>query len=239
MHDGRSQIAVALDFDRQDELIAMARRLQDVVGAFKVGLEAFTSHGPEIVRELVALGRPVFLDLKFHDIPNTVGGAIAAATRTGATIINVHASGGSEMMRCAAERARDEAARLGTPPPRVIGVTILTSLDRAGLGAIGFSGSPREAAVRLASLAKESGLDGVVCSPGEVGPIRSVCGPDFFLVVPGIRPAGSEAGDQRRIATPAAAIRSGADLLVIGRPILKAADPIAAAKMIADEISVV
>jgi len=236
MLEGKRRIAVALDFDQRDDLLAAARLLQGEVGTFKLGLEAFTSHGPGLVRDLVGMGAPVFLDLKLHDIPNTVGGAAAAAARTGASIVNVHASGGPEMMRVAGERARAAAAAEGLPVPRVIAVTVLTSLDGATVDAIGLRGTPREAVLRLAVLAREAGLDGVVCSPEEIEAIRGACGLDFFLVVPGVRPAGTDPGDQKRIATPGAAARSGADLLVIGRPILKAPDPVAAARAIAAEI---
>jgi orotidine-5'-phosphate decarboxylase len=236
MLEGKRRIAVALDFDQRDDLLAAARLLQGEVGTFKLGLEAFTSHGPGLVRDLVGMGAPVFLDLKLHDIPNTVGGAAAAAARTGASIVNVHASGGPEMMRVAGERARAAAAAEGLPVPRVIAVTVLTSLDGATLDAVGLRGTPREAVLRLAVLAREAGLDGVVCSPEEIEAIRGACGLDFFLVVPGVRPAGTDPGDQKRIATPGAAARSGADLLVIGRPILKAPDPVAAARAIAAEI---
>lgn len=236
MLEGKRRIAVALDFDQRDDLLAAARLLQGEVGTFKLGLEAFTSHGPGLVRDLVGMGAPVFLDLKLHDIPNTVGGAAAAAARTGASIVNVHASGGPEMMRVAGERARAAAATEGLPVPRVIAVTVLTSLDGATLDAVGLRGTPREAVLRLAVLAREAGLDGVVCSPEEIEAIRGACGLDFFVVVPGVRPAGTDPGDQKRIATPGAAARSGANLLVIGRPILKAPDPVAAARAIAAEI---
>jgi len=236
MLEGKRRIAVALDFDQRDDLLAAARLLQGEVGTFKLGLEAFTSHGPGLVRDLVGRGAPVFLDLKLHDIPNTAGGAAAAAARTGASIVNVHASGGPEMMRVAGERARAAAAAEGLPVPRVIAVTVLTSLDGATLDAVGLRGTPQEAVLRLAVLAREAGLDGVVCSPEEIEAIRGACGLDFFLVVPGVRPAGTDPGDQKRIATPGAAARSGADLLVIGRPILKAPDPVAAARAIAAEI---
>ena len=235
MPEGRKRIAVALDASERERILALARLVGPEVGVLKVGLEAFCAHGPSLVAEVAALA-PVFLDLKLHDIPNTVGGAAAAAARTGASILNVHAGGGREMMRAAGERAREAAAAAGLPAPKVIAVTVLTSLDAAALGEVGLSGSPREAALRLALLARESGLDGVVCSPGEIEAIRSACGPEFLLVVPGIRPAGSDAGDQKRIATPALAARAGADLLVIGRPITGAPDPAAAARAIAVEI---
>lgn len=235
MPEGRARIAVALDASARERILALARLVGPEVGVLKVGLEAFCAHGPELVREVAALA-PVFLDLKLHDIPNTVGGAAAAAARTGASILNVHAGGGREMMRSAGERARDAAAAAGRAVPKVIAVTVLTSLDETALGEVGLAGTPREAALRLALLAREAGLDGVVCSPEEVEPIRAACGPGFLLVVPGIRPAGSAAGDQKRIATPASAARAGADLLVIGRPITGASDPAAAARAIAAEI---
>lgn len=235
MPEGRSRVAVALDASERGRILELARLVSPEVGVLKVGLEAFCAHGPALVAEVAALA-PVFLDLKLHDIPNTVGGAAAAAARTGASILNVHAGGGREMMRAAGERARESASAAGLPAPKVIAVTVLTSLDAAALAEVGLSGTPREAALRLAVLAKESGLDGVVCSPGEIEAIRAACGPGFLLVVPGIRPAGSAAGDQKRIATPASAARAGADLLVVGRPITGAADPAAAARAIAAEI---
>ncbi len=235
MSEGRKRIAVALDASEKDRILELARLVGPETGVLKVGLEAFCAHGPGLVREVASIA-PVFLDLKLHDIPNTVGGAAAAAARTGASILNVHAGGGPEMMRAAGERAREAAAAAGLPVPRVIAVTVLTSLDAAALSAVGLSGTPREAALRLALLAQRSGLDGVVCSPEEIEAIRSACGPEFLLVVPGIRPAGSAAGDQKRIATPGAAARAGADLLVIGRPVTGARDPAAAARAIAAEI---
>ena len=235
MPEGRKRIAVALDASERSRILELARFVGPEVGVLKVGLEAFCAHGPGLVREVAAIA-PVFLDLKLHDIPNTVGGAAAAAARTGASILNVHAGGGLEMMRAAGERAREAAAAAGLPVPRVIAVSVLTSLDAAALSAVGLAGTPREAALRLALLGREAGLDGVVCSPEEITAIRSACGPEFFLVVPGIRPAGSEAGDQKRIATPGAAARAGADLLVIGRPITGAPDPAGAARAIAAEI---
>jgi len=235
MSEGRKRIAVALDAAERGRVLELARLVAPEVGVLKIGLEAFCAHGPALVAEVASLA-PVFLDLKLHDIPNTVGGAAAAAARTGASILNVHAPGGREMMRAAGERAREAAAAAALPAPKVIAVTVLTSLDAPALADVGLAGPPREAALRLALLARESGLDGVVCSPAEIEAIRSACGPGFLLVVPGIRPAGSAAGDQKRVATPAAAARAGADLLVIGRPITGAADPAAAARAIAAEI---
>jgi orotidine-5'-phosphate decarboxylase len=235
--DARARLAVALDLDGRDEILAAARRLAPEVGVLKLGLQAFVSEGPRIVREVVALGAPVFLDLKLHDIPNTVGKAAAAAVRTGAWMVNAHAAGGGEMLRTFGEEGRAAAAKAGLPAPRLIAVTILTSLDASTLAAVGFSGTPREAALRLASLARDSGLDGVVCSPEEIEKIRAACGRDFLLVVPGVRPRGEAADDQRRVATPSEAIRAGADLLVVGRPITGASDPAAAARAIVAEIA--
>ena len=235
MSEGRNRIAVALDASERERILRLARLVAPEAGVLKVGLEAFCAHGPSLVAEIAALA-PVFLDLKLHDIPNTVGGAAAAAARTGASILNVHAGGGREMMRVAGERAREAATAAGLAAPKVIAVTILTSLDAAALEEVGIEGTPRTAVLRLAVLAKESGLDGVVCSPEEIVAIRAACGPGFLLVVPGIRPAGSAAADQKRIATPSSAAKAGADLLVIGRPITGAADPAAAAREIAREI---
>ncbi len=237
MPDGRQRIAVALDASERGRILELARLVAPESGVLKIGLEAFCAHGPSLVTEVAAIA-PVFLDLKLHDIPNTVGGAAAAAARTGASILNVHAGGGREMMRVAGERAREAASAAGRTAPKVIAVTVLTSLDAAALAEVGFEGSPGTVALRLAVLAKESGLDGVVCSPEEIAAIRAACGPEFLLVVPGIRPAGSAAADQKRIATPGSAATAGADLLVIGRPITGAADPAAAAREIAREIAI-
>lgn len=215
----------------------MARRVAPEAGVLKLGLEAFVAEGPALVREIVAAGAAVFLDLKLHDIPNTVGRAAAAAVATGAAIVNCHASGGRDMMRAFGDGGRAAAARAALPAPKLIAVTVLTSLDAGALAAMGVVGSPREAAVRLAALAREAGLDGVVCSPEEIAAIRAACGKDFLLVVPGVRPAGAALGDQKRVATPADAIRAGADLLVVGRPITGAPDPAAAARAIVAEIA--
>ena len=236
MSTARSRLAVALDLPDRESILAAVRDLAPEVGVFKLGLEAFVSQGPGLVREIAAAGR-VFLDLKLHDIPNTVGRAAAAAVATGASIVNCHASGGREMMRAFGEEGRNAAAKAGLPRPSLIAVTVLTSLDAAALGAVGLAGSPREAAVRLAALAKGSDLDGVVCSPEEIGAIRAACGRDFLLVVPGVRPAGTDKGDQKRVASPGDALAAGADLLVVGRPILAAPDRVAAARAIVAEMA--
>lgn len=235
----RRRLIVALDVADGEAALAAASRLVGHVGMIKVGLELFVAEGPDVVRRLRAAfpGLEVFLDLKLHDIPNTVGRAAAAAVATGAAIVNCHASGGRAMMRAFGDEGRAAAAKAGRAAPRLIAVTVLTSLDAEALAAVGLHGTPREAAVRLASLAQEAGLDGVVCSPEEIAAIRAACGKDFLLVVPGVRPAGAEKGDQKRVATPAEAIRAGADLLVVGRPITGAPDPAAAARAIAAEIA--
>jgi orotidine-5'-phosphate decarboxylase len=233
----RLRLAVALDLPDRAQLLAMARRVAPEAGLMKLGLEAFVAEGPSLVREVARAGAGVFLDLKLHDIPNTVGRAAAAAVRTGAAIVNCHAAGGAEMMKAFAEEGRAAAAKAALPAPKLIAVTVLTSLDAAAVHAVGLTGSPCDAALRLAVLAQGAGLDGVVCSPDEIEAIRAACGRDFLLVVPGVRPAGAARGDQKRVATPADAIRAGADLLVIGRPITGAPDPAAAARAIVAEMT--
>jgi orotidine-5'-phosphate decarboxylase len=215
------RICVALDFPTRDDVLAMARRLGGRAGWLKVGLEAFTSAGPSLVHDVAAAGggARVFLDLKFHDIPATVAGAVAAAARSGASMVNVHASGGRAML----ETAREAASRNGLD--RLIAVTLLTSIDSAALRELPIAGAPDEVARRLAALAKACGLDGVVCSATDLPAIRRECGPEFLTVVPGIRPAGADVQDQKRVATPASAVAAGADILVIGRPITGAKDP--------------
>ncbi len=222
------RICAALDFPALAGAEAFARRVAPHVGMLKVGLELFAAEGPAAVRAIAGLGRPVFLDLKLHDIPNTVEGAARSAAATGAKLLTVHAAGGPEMIRA--------AVRGAGPGLRVLGVTVLTSLDAAALDAIGLAGPPREAVVRLAKLAVAAGAGGLVCSPQEVRAVRAAVGPDPLLVVPGIRPAGSAAGDQARVATPAAAVADGADVIGVGRPIREAADPVAAAQRIAAEL---
>ena len=224
-------VFVALDtpsFDRASEL---ARALKPFVGGVKLGLEFYGAKGPERVRAVVATGIPVFLDLKLHDIPNTVSGAMKALAPLGAAIVNVHASGGAAMMRAAAEAARSSERRA-----KIIAVTVLTSLEDRDLPEIGLSGSALAQAVRLATLAKQSGLDGVVCSPHEIAAVRAACGSGFLIVTPGVRPAGGEFGDQKRVMTPLQVVEAGADILVIGRPITAAPDPVQAARQIAAEL---
>jgi len=224
------QLLVALDVDTAAEARALADALRGLVGGFKIGSRLFTSHGPSIVEELAGRGDRVFLDLKFHDIPNTVAGAVAAGTRLGAWMINVHASGGSAMMRAAREAADAESARRSTTKPLLIAVTVLTSLDNEALFEMGITGDAGEQAGRLASLAQAAGLDGVVASPQEIALIRRRCGKSFAIVTPGIRGAGDVKGDQSRTMTGQDALAAGATYLVVGRPIIAAADPRIAAE---------
>jgi orotidine-5'-phosphate decarboxylase len=240
-----NQLLVALDVDTAGDALALADRLRGVAGGFKIGNRLFTSHGPSFVSDLVARGDRVFLDLKFHDIPNTVAGAIAAATRLGVWMVNVHASGGLDMMRAAREAAVTEAARLSRPAPLVIAVTMLTSLSQDSMAQIGMAGALSAQVERLAALAQSAGLDGVVASPQEIGLIRARCGPAFAIVTPGIRGgsatvvrgAGAPGGidDQARTLTAAEALSAGASYLVVGRPIIAATDPRRAAEDIAAE----
>jgi orotidine-5'-phosphate decarboxylase len=226
-------ILVALDVDSAATAIALANELRGAVGGFKIGKQLFTAAGPDMVRELTSRGDRVFLDLKFHDIPNTVAGAIQSAVATGAWMVNVHASGGSVMMTAAADAARTTAATLGLPRPLVIAVTVLTSMDNEGLAEIGIARPMLDQVVHLAALAHASGLDGVVASPQEVRAIRAACGADFQIVTPGIRPADQQGkDDQARTLTPAQAMAAGSSYLVIGRPITAAPDPRKAAEAI-------
>jgi orotidine-5'-phosphate decarboxylase len=227
-----SPVFVALDTPSLECAAALTQSLRPFVGGVKLGLEFFTANGPAGVRAIVSAGVPVFLDLKLHDIPNTVASAMKALTPLGTAIMNVHASGGPAMMRAAAE-----AARTGERRAKIIAVTVLTSLEDSDLPALGVSGSALEQAARLARMAKDAGLDGVVCSPHEIAAVRAACGSGFLIVTPGVRPPGGELGDQKRVMTPVRAIRAGADILVIGRPITGAADPAQAAQAIAAELA--
>ena len=233
----KDKLIVALDVDSADRALDLFDALRDVAGMFKIGSQLFTAAGPDIVRRIVARGGRVFLDLKFHDIPNTVAAAGVEATRLGVSIFNVHASGGAEMMKRTAEAVSETAEREGLPKPKVIAVTLLTSLDDEGLKQIGISGDARTVVPNLARAAATCGLDGVVASPQEIQIIRdAVPNPDFIIVTPGIRPDSVATDDQRRVMTAAEAIRAGADYLVVGRPILKALDPVAAATSFVAEI---
>ena len=226
------RVCIALDVPSRAEAIALAKRLAGRAGWMKIGLEAFVAEGPSLVAEVATASRAkVFLDLKFHDIPATVAGAVASAARAGAAMVNVHASGG----RARLEAAREAAARAGLE--RLLAVPLLTALDARALADLPIAGHPEGIARRLALLAKAGGLDGVVCAVTDLPGIREACGNDFFTVVPGIRPAGADVQDQKRVATPASAIAAGADLLVIGRPVTAAADPEAALEAVLEEIA--
>lgn len=226
------RVIVALDFPDAGRALAFASRLEPALCRVKVGSELYTAAGPALVESLVKSGYGVFLDLKYHDIPNTVGAACAAAARLGVWLMNVHALGGRAMM----EAARDSLARVQARP-RLIAVTVLTSMGAPDMAQAGIAGSPQDAVLRLARLAQSCGLDGVVCSPQEAGMLRRECGKPFLLVTPGIRPASGDKGDQQRVATPAAAIAGGADYLVVGRPVTAAPDPLAALRAINEEIA--
>ena len=226
-------VFIALDTTDLDYARQLAERVRGHVGGLKLGLEFFNAHGPDGVRAFEGLGLPVFLDLKFHDIPNTVAGAVRAAGQLGVSILNIHAQGGAAMMRAAVE-----AVRNASPSTRLVAVTMLTSLSDEDLPSVGLAPPVADQVLRLGSLAQLCGLDGVVCSAHEIGRLRRELGPDFLLVVPGIRPAGSQAGDQRRVMGPAEALAAGADVLVIGRPITGAADPALAARDIAQSLGI-
>jgi len=228
--DLKSHLAIALDHPDAAQALALVDHLGDTCQWYKVGMELYYAEGNHIVQRLRDRGFNVFLDLKLHDIPNTVAGAVRSATQAGASLLTIHASGGSAMMSAAAEAATASGS------PRLLAVTVLTSMDANELAGIGISASPAEQVLRLARLAQASGINGMVCSPEEVAILRKETGPDSLLVVPGIRPAGSAVGDQKRVATPTQAIADGASLLVVGRPITRATDPAAAARAVLQEI---
>jgi orotidine-5'-phosphate decarboxylase len=232
----KNKLIVALDVDRS-RAVELFNTLRDVVSMFKIGSRLFTAAGPEIVRQIIARGGRVFLDLKFHDIPNTVAAAGIEAARLGISIFNVHAAGGSEMMRRTAEKVKEVCDREDLSRPKVIAVTVLTSMDEARLAEVGVRSRVKEQAAMLAQLAADSGLDGAVASPLEVASIReAVQKPGFMIVTPGVRPAASESDDQKRIMTPGGAIHAGADYIVVGRPVIAAPDPVKAARDILEEI---
>lgn len=232
MTHAQNPVYCALDTTDVAKALAWAKAVKPFVGGLKIGLEFFNANGPQGVSAVADLGLPVFADLKLHDIPNTVAGGIRAVLPLGVAIVNVHAAGGPAMMRAAA----DAAETAGANRPKVIGVTMLTSLDQSDLQATGVTGTSSDHVLRLASLAKASGLDGVVCAAHEIEMLRRELGRDFMLVVPGIRPAGAALADQKRVMTPKEAHTLGADILVVGRPITEAADPAAAARAIRDEL---
>ena len=233
----RGGVLVALDTTDVAVAKGWAQATRGSVAGIKLGLEFFNARGPAGVAEVAELGAPLFLDLKFHDIPNTVAGAVRAVAPLKPMILNLHASGGAAMMRAALDAAHDSAARLDAAPPKLIGVTVLTSLSDEDLTAVGQPSSATDQVRRLAALTRECGLDGVVCSPHEIAILRRDLGPDFLLVIPGVRPAWAAAGDQKRVMEPRQAMEEGADYLVIGRPITGAADPAGAARRIAAEIA--
>ena len=223
---------VALDTPDLERAVTLARSLSTAVGGIKLGLEFLTAHGPDGLRRLIGEGLPVFADVKFHDIPNTVAGAARALSGLGVAIFNVHASGGAAMMRAA-----KEAALAAAVPSKVLAVTVLTSLGPEELARVGQGMKVEEQVVCLALLAQEAGLDGVVCSPREIAAVRKACGSGFLIVTPGIRPRGAELGDQVRVMTPGEAVQAGADILVVGRPLTAAKDPVAAARALLLEIN--
>ncbi|HEV7745332.1 MAG TPA: orotidine-5'-phosphate decarboxylase [Pyrinomonadaceae bacterium] len=235
-----NKLIVALDVDNVHKARELVNKLRGVAGMFKIGMQLFTAAGPSLVREIVSSGERVFLDLKYHDIPNTVALAGVEATRLGVSIFNVHASGGTEMMRRTADAVSECAEAERRPRPLVIAVTILTSANESTVTEVGFGSSPLELVPRLARLAKTSGMDGVVASPLEVNAIRAaVAEPDFVVVTPGVRPSGANFADQKRVTTPREAILAGADYIVVGRPILEAPDPAQAAQQILDEMQLI
>jgi orotidine-5'-phosphate decarboxylase len=237
----RSSLIVALDFDSLSTALRFAEQVAELVGMFKIGNQLFTTAGPEAVRQVARLGTGIFLDLKYHDIPNTVAGSVlAAAALPGVQLVYVHALGGSAMMQ-AAVQAISAGVPMGEDRPRLLAVTVLTSMDSKSIREVGIGGPPQSRVLQLAKLAKKSGVDGVVASVQEAKAIRKACGREFLIVTPGVRPkdksAASQKDDQARTATPREAIKAGADFLVVGRPILAASDPRAAATQIVEEIA--
>ncbi|HKO63005.1 MAG TPA: orotidine-5'-phosphate decarboxylase [Pyrinomonadaceae bacterium] len=239
MEPAKNKLIIALDVDTVARARQLVAQLRDIAGMFKVGSQLFTAAGPDFVREIIGGGNKVFLDLKFHDIPNTVASAAIEATRLGVSIFNVHALGGSEMMERTAHAVAETASKEQLSKPAVIAVTLLTSANEATLGEIRIDAKPEELVTRLARMAARAGLDGVVASAAEASIIRSATTPDFLIVTPGVRPSGAAAADQKRIATPREAVERGADYVVVGRPILESPDPVKAATQIVEEINAV
>ena len=234
----KEKIIVALDVDTTDKAVVLVKQLKNDVGAFKVGLELVNSAGLDIFDKIKDAGAgKIFYDCKFHDIPNTVAGASRAAAGFGVWMFNVHACGGFAMMKAAKDAAIEVGDKLGIAPPLVIAVTVLTSIDQPTLNnELGVPGPVADQVVHLARLAQDAGLDGVVASPHEIELIRLACGKDFLIITPGVRPAGGDIGDQKRVMAPGEAVRKGSSYLVVGRPITKADDPAYAARAIAEEI---
>ncbi|SHI51630.1 orotidine-5'-phosphate decarboxylase [Desulfofundulus thermosubterraneus] len=238
--EAREKLIVALDVESTEQALDLVEQLKPWAGMFKVGMQLFYSQGPAVIKDICRQGVKVFLDLKLHDIPNTVAQAVRVLTRLGVTMFNVHAAGGRAMMRAALESCGEESTALGIPRPLVVAVTVLTSIDQLAFNReLGLSGPVLDRVVAWALLAKECGLDGVVASAQEAAAIRQSCGPDFLIITPGIRPAGAAGGDQKRIVTPAGALAAGASRLVVGRPIIGAPEPVKAARAILSEMVVV
>jgi orotidine-5'-phosphate decarboxylase len=237
MMEPRERLIFALDVEHFAEAQKLLGLLKGHVGLFKVGKQLFTHSGPKVIDMIRNKGEKVFLDLKFHDIPNTVAKAGEEATKLGSTMFTVHSMGGYEMMKGAVESSRNTAKQLNTPKPFILAVTILTSMDEAILEEVGIKTPLEEQVVRLARLAKRAGVSGVVASPREISLIRDHCGSDFLIVTPGVRPASAAKDDQKRTLTPGEAIRAGANYIVVGRPIKEADDPVRAADEIVEEIS--
>ncbi len=234
--DPKDRLIIALDVDTREKALAIVETLKKDVKFFKIGFELFSSCGPSIISEVAERGCKVFLDLKYHDIPNTVSKAAISATRSGVYMFNVHSLGGYDMMKKTAEAVKEEAARRQIPRPKVIAITILTSIDKIALKKIGVSDTMNAEVLRLAKLAQSSGLDGVVASPSETKLLRESLGKDFLIVTPGVRPVWAAVGDQKRVATPKDAIASGASFIVVGRPVTDAPDQAEAARKIIEEI---
>ncbi|WP_273420818.1 orotidine-5'-phosphate decarboxylase [Veillonella caviae] len=230
------RLIVALDVSTMDAMKSIVSSLGDSVSFYKVGMELFYAEGDQTVRYLQDQGKHVFLDLKLHDIPNTVAHGVSSLTRLGANLITIHGQGGPIMMKAAAQAARESAEQLGIERPKLLAITVLTSFDDEAWTSIGGQLPISDQVIRLAKLAKESGMDGVVCSALEAKMIREACGPDFLIVTPGIRPSFAATNDQKRIATPASALADGASRLVIGRPITQAATPQEAVRLIIEEM---
>ena len=229
-----AELIVALDVNSRQEAVEKVKAIGDSVGFYKIGLELFTAEGPDVVKAVKDLGKRIFLDLKFHDIPRTVERAVKSGAKLGVDLMTIHSVGGKAMIRAAA----DAAAEFGANGPKILAVTVLTSLDQTDLADVGIVGrTPADQVVAMAKFATENGAHGLVCSPKEVGTLSKMLKEGTLFITPGVRPAGSAVGDQKRVATPAEAVRDGATHLVVGRPILAAADPVAAAKAIRAEMS--
>ena len=234
----KQRLMLALDFDSREKAEEWVHRLKMHVGYFKVGLQLFTKEGAELVRSIRARGGRIFLDVKYHDIPNTVAKACESACALGVDLVNVHALGGKAMMRAAAEALKASAARMRVPKPKLLAVTVLTSHDAASLKReVGLRGRPEAEVLRLALNAKASGCDGVVCSPKEIAAVSAACGPSFLIVTPGVRPAGGPKHDQKRVLSAGQALALGADYLVVGRSVTEATDPVEAVQALAREMA--